>query len=387
MVNSSCLWGNLGGRCCEAELTDSIEQKEYDVGEACEVFPRSHRNFSLGAERVSPKTSVSMTATESEDAGLESVFDIDAVCWGVREADELSSKNDSKTKTHPSKRSSDIISNATVKSRKLGLFSRASEAEAESVGKRSGRPRFVSTDTISTAGRLKIKIFGLVQNFLGNRNRDPRRSWELFPALILPSNGALCEAHLPGTTVAAALASIMSEGDSVYRRFMEETLKCVDISCTPWSGKFGIVDGQQDLSNLGTLLMRMDYMLPTPGDIPDILKRLINLPDTIPGTTFTWLALDDDVQGFLVRQRSSSEGVLYSDRFHLDYHLSIRCHDGGILVREWMETVWSRRLPWTHAIVERIIESRARSDTVGMFGEFVRFLKEQCEAFQASGKL
>merc|ERR1740121_2663779 len=122
----------------------------------------------------------------------------------------------------------------------------------------------------------------------------------------------------------------------------------------------------------------MTYVMPAPSDIPDAVKRIITIPDTVVGTSKSWFVVSDDGRELVLLQRGSSEGVLYSDRFHIEYIYEFKPDSsrGGLDFRAWVDIMWSKPLPWTHSFLTRTLEKKVKTETADKFKVFLRVLQE-----------
>merc|ERR1712056_60838 len=99
--------------------------------------------------------------------------------------------------------------------------------------------------------------------------------------------------------------------------------------------------------------------MPAPSDTPDVVKRAVSLPEHMLGSAVLWLSVSEAEDEIVLIQQCSSEGVLYSDRFYVQYTYGFKVDpSGGLNMRLWVETVWTRPLPWTHSFLARFLEKK-----------------------------
>jgi len=171
-----------------------------------------------------------------------------------------------------------------------------------------------------------------------------------------------------GLGVAGVRAAVVAEGSPLYARFMTEALAGRDLVISPWQA-----GGYEQVES-----MTMTYTMPAPDDVPDMVRRIVAIPESISGRAVTWFAPDSETPHFTVKQRCTSEGVMYADRFHVEITLEARADAaaGGVELRQWVEVVWLKPLPWTASLLGKVIEKRVRSETAAKFPTFVRILRD-----------
>jgi len=192
---------------------------------------------------------------------------------------------------------------------------------------------------------------------------------------VLPKTKAAASGRLPHATLPAVHRALLAEGCPVYRRFLAEALGGYDIVATNW---------RADKTDAEVSRMRMTYVLPPPTDIPDMAKRMVTLPSRISGRALTWFHYDEPGGRLTIKQRCRTEGVLYCDRFHIDMTVDIAVDPaGGVSFRQWVEIVWTSPLPWTQAMLGRIIEKRVVSDSNAQFQTFLAIITDVIEATES----
>lgn len=188
-----------------------------------------------------------------------------------------------------------------------------------------------------------------------------------------PKDAPLVEHTLPAVTIAEVVAAVQGEGRSIFRAFMEETLSCRDVHITPW----------RDIEPAPGVEARrsvMSYVMPAPADMPDVARRIITIPEAIVGSCITWFSLSPSGDELVIMQRTWTFGVLYSDRFYVEYVYAFqRQPEGGLLLKQWADIVWRKALPWTHAFLGRILEKKVKAEAAAYSRDFLRLLTEMCQ--------
>jgi hypothetical protein len=131
-----------------------------------------------------------------------------------------------------------------------------------------------------------------------------------------------------------------------------EALGAFELSTSPWI---------EDIREPGTLVQRKRYLMPTPSDTPELLRKALSLPKTIPSLTVSSLGFIGD--SLVLVQRSLAEGVPFSERVRFQNTHVFKPHSsGGVEWRQWIDTVWLEPLPWTQAFIARAIHAKAASE-------------------------
>lgn len=177
--------------------------------------------------------------------------------------------------------------------------------------------------------------------------------------------------HLRGVTVAGLRAAMEGPFDKgPFKRFLREVLGCKDIVAEPWMESLGLS---------GTMAQRIRYVMPVPRDLPDSVARFASIPETVMGTTFSFMSAasheheDDEL---IVVQRSFSEGVLYSNRLRVQHTFSFRPHpSGGVQCRQWAESIWLEQLPWTHRFITNIVAKKVQAEAIATAPDLARILE------------
>jgi hypothetical protein len=118
---------------------------------------------------------------------------------------------------------------------------------------------------------------------------------------------------------------------------------------------------------------------------------MLNIPESVFSTTVWRLCEtgEDDccsspsarnVKQLHIVQQSYTKDVLYSDRFKLQNMLSFKEELDGVMLRQWVEVIWLKPLPWTHGIVRKFIEQRCISDATKMAPVHARIIEESAHA-------
>lgn len=191
------------------------------------------------------------------------------------------------------------------------------------------------------------------------------KACEELPATLphFDAEAPLVQQILPGVTLASLRASLLR--DSVggpLGAFLKEVLKCRGIESSGWRGS-GSTQGQWACGTARVqAVLRSDYCVPMPKDLPSAAAQILKLPEHAQGSTLNRLGGSED--RLLVTQTSCAHGVQYGDRFYVQHTHAFEEAPGGrgIQWRQWTRFVWTRPLPWTQTFVRTIIESRGRAE-------------------------
>mmetsp|Transcript_11189 Transcript_11189/g.29798 ORF Transcript_11189/g.29798 Transcript_11189/m.29798 type:complete len:416 (+) Transcript_11189:74-1321(+) len=159
--------------------------------------------------------------------------------------------------------------------------------------------------------------------------------------------------------------ALASDESCPLHRFMREALGFYDMMATGW----------RDCSQTENVRVRKTcYTMVVPPDVPAAVRRLCNIPDTLCGSTL--VRMHDNGEDVQLLQQSYTHDVLYGDCFKVHNLLSF-CEEpaGGIVIKQWVATVWEKPLPWTHGFVKLFVERKVRADATHnapRFGEALR---------------
>lgn len=125
----------------------------------------------------------------------------------------------------------------------------------------------------------------------------------------------------------------------------------------------------------GTEVRKVCYLTDVPPDIPSMARKLLSIPDKIRGST-VWRLRGDHNELVLV-EHTYTHDILYGDRFKVECTLSFRpSGKGGVTMRQWVEIIWDKPLPWTHGVLKHMIEAKAKNDVAAFGGELARILQD-----------
>lgn len=235
--------------------------------------------------------------------------------------------------------------------------------------RRARRARFARrrANSIESLRSVVDSISRAVSSTLSALAHHGAHTHEDVPALVVPGNRpALVADTVPMMSLAQLQAAVQAPDGGCFGRVLVETLKCRDFTHAAW---------RQHPS--GAHCGSMTYVMPAPEDIPDAVRRLVTIPATITGISKTWFKVSDDGEELILLQHISSKGVVYCDRFRVEYVYTFKPGEaGGLAVSVWAEIVWSKPLPWTHALLTRSLERKVKTETVANFNVFRRVLQE-----------
>jgi len=178
----------------------------------------------------------------------------------------------------------------------------------------------------------------------------------VLPTPEVPAKGTIAERHVPGLTIEQLRCDIEAPEEGFFQRFLGDA-NCSDLRCTEW-GTFSPAAGVEARRAC------MRYNMPTPNDMPKMAKKVLKLPPFIKGTNLTWYTCSEAGDHLVLMQRMFSEGVLYSDRFYVEYIYEFTgSAEGGVTMRLWGDTVWRQALPWTHGFLTNMIENKVSAES------------------------
>mmetsp|Transcript_40732 Transcript_40732/g.93725 ORF Transcript_40732/g.93725 Transcript_40732/m.93725 type:complete len:443 (+) Transcript_40732:81-1409(+) len=139
----------------------------------------------------------------------------------------------------------------------------------------------------------------------------------------------------------------------VVKRYMEEAVRCYDMTLSPW----------QDLSP-GVKVARAHYMQPIDQNIPGWLRRLAGMPSVARATSIFQLGHDSEANEVTMVHSTSIPDLMYGDRFRVRATMTFKLDPDGITthVQVFGEVIWIENLPLALAPVKRVVEQTVRSE-------------------------
>eukprot|EP00933_Yihiella_yeosuensis_P062820 TRINITY_DN65819_c0_g1_i1.p1 TRINITY_DN65819_c0_g1~~TRINITY_DN65819_c0_g1_i1.p1 ORF type:complete len:394 (+),score=80.17 TRINITY_DN65819_c0_g1_i1:72-1253(+) len=187
------------------------------------------------------------------------------------------------------------------------------------------------------------------------------------PPVVAPNTSPLCSNLLADSTV-EKVRTALNRLDNCPLTGLLKQAGCYEIVGSDWT---------PCPTHEGTEVRKCVYMVPIPDDIPSVARRLLNIPDQISSAS-VWRLYGSDGKLVLV-QHSYTRDVLYGDRFKVQSMITFQQEGNSVKMEQWVEVLWDKPLPWTHSVVTRLIESRARTDGEG-YGEQLAHLIEDALA-------
>jgi len=188
------------------------------------------------------------------------------------------------------------------------------------------------------------------------------------PAVDVPSGKELATRRLDDTTILQVRRAVQANEGGCMARFLASSLKCSDFETHQWS-----------YHPKGVHVGHMAYVMPTPKDIPDSARRIVTIPAEVQCTTNIWIKAESD-QALVMLTRTKTEGVMYSDRMHLEYVYEFKVDgQGGLTARFWAQTVWTKPLPWTHSWIAKALDKKVLSDSTSGYDNFIEQLQAVIE--------
>jgi len=294
-----------------------LKQEDVDLGlrkgrssSSAEVGPMSSSGSSIDTSLVND----SMGKSVSTEIGLPRVLSADTPCVAVGEEDVQQSPH------------------------------------AESIKKASSSRRDLMR-RVPTAAAISKRLTARFSRL--------RRQTTLFtaskrvPAAAEPTWSQLSSHHIPDATVTTIYNALRNLENCPLCQFRREVAGCHGFEGTSW---------QQCPDMEGTEVRKVCYTTEVPPDIPSIARKLLNIPDEIRGSTVSRLRREEEK--VVLVEHSYTRDILYGDRFKVEFTLSVLpdIEKGGVTIRQWVEILWDKPLPWTHGVLKHMIESRAKSD-------------------------
>mmetsp|Transcript_47754 Transcript_47754/g.121087 ORF Transcript_47754/g.121087 Transcript_47754/m.121087 type:complete len:216 (+) Transcript_47754:2-649(+) len=196
---------------------------------------------------------------------------------------------------------------------------------------------------------------------------------ELFaglPAPAVPARNPSLTQVLEDFTIADIRRLVENSGNGIFENFYKQSTNAHSMRCTEW----GSFTPEPDVE---ARRMSMRYIMPVPKDVPDIAKKFVKIPAEIKGTTVCWFRCDDN-QEMVFHQRCLSEGIMFSDRFHVEftYEFTALPDGSGVRLRQWVETSWNKPLPWSQGFLTRMLENKVSKDSGSNAPKLLKMMKE-----------
>jgi hypothetical protein len=148
------------------------------------------------------------------------------------------------------------------------------------------------------------------------------------------------------------------------------SLGCYDIRGTGW---------KPCPDNAGHDIRKIVCMVPIPPDsAPPAVARLLGVPKALQATMVQRLCADAD--GVILVEQSCTQDIVYLDRCISQYvrHFS-RNSDSGVDMRLWVDTIWTRDLPFTHFAVKSFVEKKSRTEATNSRDDFNRIVRSSAK--------
>lgn len=258
------------------------------------------------------------------------------------------------------------------------------ETEQPTVGRSDTLKSHLSADTAPgevSRDRLRDRTRRLRRSMSRPIAQSLRRhlSWHVVgksvPALeSLPKSPPLISDTFPDIELEDIRDAFSAVHDCITYRHLA-ALGCLDIRGTGW---------QPCPDNAGHAVRQTLCMIPVPPDAaPPALARLLGVPRAVQATMLQRLCADAD-EVMLVEQ-SYTQDVVYLDRCMNQYvrHFS-RNVDGGVDMRLWVETIWTRDLPFTHFAVKSFVEKKTSREAADCREDFNRIVQSSAEGCRDS---
>jgi len=240
---------------------------------------------------------------------------------------------------------------------------------------------FESNLSTGTAPRLRDRTRRLRRSLSRPIAQSVQRilSWHVaskrVPVLkTVPNSPPLISDTFPDIELEDIRDAISAMHDCITYRHLT-ALGCHDIRGTGW---------KSCPDNAGHHVQKIVCMVPVPPDAaPPAVARLLGVPKVLQATMVQRLSADAD-EVTLVEQ-SYTQDLVYLDRCVTQYvrHFS-RNSDGGVDMRLWVDTIWTRDLPFTHFAVKSFVEKKSRSEAITCREDFKRIVQTSAKECQDS---
>jgi hypothetical protein len=181
----------------------------------------------------------------------------------------------------------------------------------------------------------------------------------------IPKSPPLISDTFPDIELEDIRDAISAMHDCITYRHLT-VLGCYDIRGTGW---------KPCPDNVGHLVRKTLCVVPVPPDAaPPAIARLLGVPKALQATMVQRLCADAD--GVTLVEHSSTQDLVYLDRCKTQYvrHFS-RNSDGGVEMRLWVETIWTRDLPFTHFAVKGFVGNKTRSEATNCREDYRRIVQ------------
>jgi hypothetical protein len=177
----------------------------------------------------------------------------------------------------------------------------------------------------------------------------------------------LTSKHLPDVTIAGLRDAIEDTQNCPLLRFLQ-VMDCYDIITTAWEA----MD-----QHPGHMVRKSWYVMPVPRNVPEGVAKLLGIPAALRSCSVWRLQQINSVDELVLVQRCYTRDVKYSDRLEIQSTLSFKAvAEGGVTMRQWVDTIWVTPLPWTHGMVKHFIEKRSKATAESNASDFARVIRE-----------
>jgi len=216
----------------------------------------------------------------------------------------------------------------------------------------------------------RIGLHSEPQQPIATRTETMEELFAGLPAPAVPARNPSLTQVLEDFTIADIRRLVENSGNGIFENFYKQSTNAHSMRCTEW----GSFTPEPDVE---ARRMSMRYIMPVPKDVPDIAKKFVKIPAEIKGTTVCWFRCDDN-QEMVFHQRCLSEGIMFSDRFHVEftYEFTALPDGSGVRLRQWVETSWNKPLPWSQGFLTRMLENKVSKDSGSNAPKLLKMMKE-----------
>jgi len=176
----------------------------------------------------------------------------------------------------------------------------------------------------------------------------------------------LVKERMPNATIEDICTLMSTDRDWPILSFLEEHLRLTDVQDSKWAPSQRIP---------GTQMRRLRFRMPVPTDVPQAVKRLVNLPDTTKVTFLARLGCSPDK--VILVQEVCSHDVTYGENFWVQDVMTFNSDpSGGVILEKFTVIRWVTALPWYAAMLGPFIEAKAKDTSMQVGQKLVKYLEE-----------
>jgi hypothetical protein len=159
--------------------------------------------------------------------------------------------------------------------------------------------------------------------------------------------------------------SLQADDECVFFSLAEHGLKGWNIKGTKWA----------DATNVpGTQVRRIQFRYKLPTDVPDVIKRLVNVADDSLMNNLYRLGITD--QKAMVLQEIQTVDAPFGTNFWASEILTFSPQPGGVKFDKWCTVRWVTSLPWYASPVRGVVEQNCIDGAKGSGAALAELLQQ-----------